>query len=294
MVVTRRDVVQMPGTCVVPPSEPPPVPAAGQPAPAGEPADPVALRQPTGEAIAVAFDPRGNVVVQTREPATLQVLTQAGSTVILASESRADEGHALFHGSSPAGLACASCHPEGGEDGRVWTFAKIGARRTQSLRGGILSTAPFHWDGDMRDVGHLVQEVFVGRMAGTPPTPRQVDALATWLDGIRPLFAPAPRDFAAAERGREIFHSPVVACTACHSGPKLTNNARLDVGTGGAFQVPSLRGVSFRAPYMHDGCAKTLADRFTTRCGGEDNRHGVVSSLSAGQIADLVAYLETL
>ena len=31
-----------------------------------------------------------------------------------------------------------------------------------------------------------------------------------------------------------------------------------------------------RAPYMHDGCATTLADRFT-KCGG-DARHGNTAS----------------
>jgi hypothetical protein len=44
---------------------------------------------------------------------------------------------------------------------------------------------------------------------------------------------------------------------------------------------------------MHDGCAKTLADRFVAPCGGGD-QHGVTSHLGAAQIADLVAYLESL
>jgi hypothetical protein len=66
-----------------------------------------------------------------------------------------------------------------------------------------------------------------------------------------------------------------------------------DVGTGGLFQVPSLRGVGARAPFMHTGCAKTLADRFNPACGGGD-KHGVTSGLTTSQIADLVAYMETL
>ena len=66
----------------------------------------------------------------------------------------------------------------------------------------------------------------------------------------------------------------------------------VDVGTGGKLQVPSLRGVSLRAPYMHDGCAPTLHDRFGA-CGGGD-KHGVTSGLSPSQIDDLVAYLTTL
>jgi cytochrome c peroxidase len=66
----------------------------------------------------------------------------------------------------------------------------------------------------------------------------------------------------------------------------------VDVGTGGKFQVPSLVGVSQRAPFMHDGCAATLRDRFGP-CGGGD-KHGFTSQLTSAQITDLVAYLETL
>jgi hypothetical protein len=43
---------------------------------------------------------------------------------------------------------------------------------------------------------------------------------------------------------------------------------------------------------MHDGCATTLADRFGA-CGGGD-KHGHTSQLTAAQVADLVAYLDSL
>lgn len=65
-----------------------------------------------------------------------------------------------------------------------------------------------------------------------------------------------------------------------------------NVGREEALQVPSLIAVSARAPYMHDGCAKTLLDRFDPVCGG--SRHGNVEDLSASDLDDLVAYLETL
>ena len=61
--------------------------------------------------------------------------------IVLSMESRADTGHQLFHINAGGGLACASCHPEGGEDGRVWKFACQGERRTQSIRGAISGTA---------------------------------------------------------------------------------------------------------------------------------------------------------
>jgi cytochrome c peroxidase len=73
---------------------------------------------------------------------------------------------------------------------------------------------------------------------------------------------------------------------------QFTNNGFADVGKGAALPVPSLRGVSFRVPLMHDGCAQSLRDRFEPACGGGD-RHGHTSQLEPPQIDELIAYLET-
>jgi cytochrome c peroxidase len=83
-----------------------------------------------------------------------------------------------------------------------------------------------------------------------------------------------------------------VACASCHNGASLTNNLSVDVGTGGTFQVPSLHGLALHAPFMHDGCAATLAERFEPGCGG--SAHGKTSQLSEAELLDLVSYLETL
>ena len=271
-------------------------PSAGQPTDGGV-ADPVGLPPPTiylppnGEVIAVAFDPGGNVIVQSREPATLQVLTQRRDPIILSTESRADPGHQLFHNATQTLLACASCHAEGGEDGRVWHFDSVGPRRTQSLRGGIMDTAPFHWSGDERTLTDLMTDVFQGRMEGQPLSPGQVQSLSSWLDTIPTITPSAWSTPMAVERGKAIFQK--AACTTCHSGPDFTSNQTQDVGTGSPFQVPQLHGLAFRAPYMHDGCAQTLADRFKPGCGG-DARHGMTSALTSQELGDLMAYLDTL
>ncbi len=300
----RTDEIPTEGSgCVTPPPGLPPpktpsvTPDAGAPDAGADPdhlPDPNELRQPTGETVAVILDGRGNVIVQTREPASLQILTQRGSLPIsLSGESRADTGHAVFHSNAGGFVACASCHPEGGEDGRVWTFAKIGPRRTQTMRGGISGTLPLHWSGDMRDLGQIMAEVFVGRMSGPMLGGAHLAALGSWVDAIPMLAGGPPRDPAALARGRALFESGQVGCASCHNGPLLTNNLNVDVGTGGLFQVPSLRGVSWRAPFMHTGCAKTLSDRLSPGCGG-DNRHGATSGLGERDRADLVAFLESL
>jgi mono/diheme cytochrome c family protein len=248
-----------------------------------------------GEITAVAFANQNRIVVQSREPAHIQVLDGTLHpifTVPLSADSRADTGVALFHMDSGFGISCASCHPEGMEDGRTWQFADIGTRRTQTVAGGVIATAPFHWDGDIEGLPELIHEVFESRMGAARPNPQQIASFAKWLDRI-----PAPPamnvDAAAAERGRAIFGSAETGCTNCHTGSHLTNNNAYDVGTGGHFQVPSLVGIGARAPFLHTGCAPTLADRFNASCGGGD-LHGVTSHLNTDQIADLVSYLESL
>ena len=253
------------------------------------------LEQPEGQITAVTFASAYMLAAQAREPAGITFIdTRTGTIrarVDLKQTSRFDTGHTMFHVRAGAGVACASCHAEAGDDGHTWAFHDIGARRTQSLRGGILGTEPFHWNGDMQDFPTLVREVFVGRMAGFMPNTEQTDALAHWIDRQPKLHVEAG-DASAAQRGQTLFESEAVGCAGCHNGEHFTNNQMAEVGTGATLQVPSLQGVSFRTPLMHDGCAATIADRFGN-CGGGD-KHGHTSQLSSAQIDDLIAYLETL
>jgi cytochrome c peroxidase len=144
----------------------------------------------------------------------------------------------------------------------------------------------------MANLSILMDEVFVLRMGGKKLIGYEKQMLGPWLDRVP---APAPvvtADEATIERGRALFASPALACASCHNGDLLSNKQLLNVGTGGNFKVPSLLGVGARAPYMHDGCAATLMDRFTT-CGGHD-AHGQTSQLSPAELQDLVAYLDSI
>jgi cytochrome c553 len=243
----------------------------------------------SGEAVAVAFTPDGSLIVQTREPAALAL--GPGPPIVLATESRADTGHQVFHANAGAGLACASCHAEGIDDGRVWNFACVGGRRTQSVQTGLRGTEPFHWNGDEKDFPTLARDVFTMRMSGPELTVGQTEATLAWMDAQPRLARSAPPDAAAVQRGQALFAT--AACASCHGGEHLTNSQIVDVGTGGTFRVPSLIGIANHPPFMHDGCAATLADRFDPSCGGGD-RHGLTSTLPPEEVADLVAYLGTL
>ena len=245
-----------------------------------------------GQAIAASFDADNQLIVQSREPAALYIMspdrTRVFKEIPLSNISREDSGHAIFHANSGGFLACASCHAEGGEDGRVWDFTE-GQRRTPSMRGTLVNTAPYHWDGQMKDMRALVDHVFSTRMSGPKVDDDHVEKLQAWLFKV-----PAPpklqKPIDAVTRGAQLFESK--GCTTCHSGAALTNNTTLDVGNDGAYQVPSLVGVGWRAPYLHNGCAKTLKDRFDGTCGGD--LHGNISGLSKPEIVDLTTYLESL
>ena len=69
----------------------------------------------------------------------------------------------------------------------------------------------------------------------------------------------------------------------------------------GEFRVPSLREAAATAPYLHDGALATLADVVRhysevdeSRLHADGERLLKPLGLSADQVADLVAFLETL
>lgn len=249
-----------------------------------------------GNFTGAAFLPSGRAVLHDRRASSLILVDpNTASTVGVyryATDSVDSEGSRLFHRVPEGGVAitCASCHPEGGEDGHTWLLDGE-LRRTQSLQGGVMSRAPFHWKGTLPSLGALMDDTFVQRMGASAPEPATVGSLAAWLDTVPAVKPSPPAQADQLTRGHEAFVK--ANCESCHSGPQLSNHLAVPVGTGGVFKTPSLVGLSARGPWMHDGCAKTLRLRFTDpACGGTS--HGSPELLSATELDDLVAYLESL
>jgi hypothetical protein len=250
--------------------------------PVGGPCQNLAECEPVG----VAWVEGTGLVSQYRSPARI-------GRVQLPLEAPVDRGHALFHRAPHFALACASCHPEGGDDGVVWQFPE-GTRRTQYLAGGVGDTLPFHWAGDMGSMNELMSLVFVQRMGGLPLGQGEAEALERWMHGIERLPSPrldADRELLVAQ-GRGLYESSELGCVDCHAGPQHTSPSNFDIGKGERFQPARLVDLAARAPYMHDGCATTLRERFDPSCGGDS--HGDVSALTEAELDALVAYLETL
>src|SRR5690606_35613566 len=221
---------------------------------------PLATDRGEGQVTAVAFAADGTMVTQSREPA--QLVIRAGEPlggkqeiVPLSAESRFDTGHEIFHRATESGLSCATCHPEGGDDGHVWVFDPMGTRRTQPLDLGLEGTAPAHWAGDMRDLDTIMDEVMSHRMGGDRQSPERLQSFASWLFEQELPPAAGDVDPALVEQGAAAFGT--FKCGTCHAGANFMSNDTVTV-RGQELQVPSLRRISLRPPYMHDGRTATL------------------------------------
>lgn len=246
---------------------------------------PVLFAEPGAQIVAVAYTPSGRLWALQREPSIVHLLDHDSvQSVRLTDVSVEDTGHRLFHEAGRAGVTCASCHPEGGDDGLVWNLPT--PLHTPALDVGLAGTAPFHWNGELEDFGALVHEVHEGRMGEMAQPGVRVVAFETWVTQLRATPPREPDDAAAA--GRALFAE--LGCNSCHAGAATTNNETLAVGDLEPVQVPSLHGVALHPPYMHDGRSPTLHDAVEEMI--TKSRPG--AAVDDGDVAKLVAYLETI
>ncbi|MBW8832887.1 MAG: DUF1929 domain-containing protein, partial [Burkholderiales bacterium] len=222
-------------------------------------------------------------------------------------------------------LSCATCHNDGGSDGRTWdlTGQGEGLRNTIALRGRAGAQGLLHWSGNFDEVQDFEGQIRTlaggtGLMsnisfnAGTRSQPLgdpksgvsgDLDALAAYVSSLN-SFDPTPyRDASGAitatgAAGRAVFTAQ--GCGACHGGPSFTNSGLMglqNIGTlkpssgkrsGGTLtgiDVPTLRDVWQTGPYLHDGSASTLEAAVLA--------HNSVS-ISSADLSSLVQYLREL
>jgi mono/diheme cytochrome c family protein/cytochrome c553 len=238
------------------------------------------------------------------------------------------QGKRLFYDAKDARLArdgylsCASCHDDGGNDGRTWDLTGFGEglRNTISLRGRSGSQGFLHWSGNFDEVQDFEGQIRAfsagtGLMTnsqfnqGTRSQPlgdrkagvsAELDALAAYVASLDAFDASPRRNAdgtltAAAVSGRGIFEAR--NCASCHGGTAFTvsaaNNLK-DVGTtnadsgkrlGGALSgidVPTLRDAWATAPYLHRGSAATLGAAIRAHAG---------MTITDADLADLSAYV---
>ncbi len=199
-------------------------------------------------------------------------------------------------------ISCASCHVDGGHDGRVWDFTGRGEglRRTPDLRGRSgVGHGNVHWSGnfdEIQDFEHDIRGPFGGtgflnltpsQFAAQHPSPAsgktglnaELDALAAYIASLTPAHTPRSptrnsngTQTSAALRGRDVFLAQ--NCASCHSGEALTGSTLLDVGTQSAISgarlgqplpgidTPTLHGLHATRVHLHHGQAETLNEVF--------------------------------
>ncbi len=219
-------------------------------------------------------------------------------------------------------ISCASCHNDGGADGRTWDLTGMGEglRNTISLRGTAAAHGRAHWtsnfdevqdfEGQIRSLasgtGLMADSVFnAGTRSQSLGDPKaglsaDLDALAAYVASLN-QFAASPHRTSAgaltteAQAGRTVFKRQ--NCAACHSGTAFSDsssNTLHDVGTLkptsgqrlGApltgLDTPTLRSIWQTGPYLHDGSAPTIAAAISAHSG---------VSLSAADLSALAAFV---
>jgi YVTN family beta-propeller protein len=241
--------------------------------------------------------------------AQIGLLTTVGTEKLSASVLK---GKQLFYDARDPRLArdaymsCASCHHDGGHDGRTWdlTGHGEGLRNTISLRGRAGAQGRLHWSGNFDEVqdfegqiralaqgtGLMTDAQFNTGSRAQPLGDRKtgvstdLDALAAYVASLNSFDASPWRGAggqltASALSGRTVF---AAQCVTCHGGADFTDSAsgqlrnvgtikpssgkRLNATLSG-LDTPTLRDVWSSAPYLHDGSAATVDDAVRAHSG---------------------------
>lgn len=193
-------------------------------------------------------------------------------------------------------MSCASCHNDGGHDGRVWDLTSLGegVRNTIDLTGKGAGHGRIHWTGNFDEVQDFESQIRVlaggtgliddseFNLADDPLSSSRaglsadLDALASYLAS---LDSHPPSPFhdgslsTAASAGEVVYQRE--NCASCHSGEQLTDSGTgvvHDIGTitdatgsnnhGSVFGIdtPTLDLLWATAPYLHNGGALSIAE----------------------------------
>ncbi|MEM7392005.1 MAG: hypothetical protein AAF492_06610, partial [Verrucomicrobiota bacterium] len=247
------------------------------------------------------------LLTENRTTLPLIVSTNAVATELLAPDVL--QGKRIFYNaadprmSAESYISCASCHIDGGHDGRVWDFSGRGEgfRRTTDLRGRSgMGHGAVHWSGnfdEIQDFEHDIRGPFGGtgflplnpqQFAAQHPSPASgktglspdLDALAAYVASLTPEHTPRSPNrnpdgtlTASGLQGEAVFTAQ--NCVSCHSGTELTDRMLVDVGTQSelsgfrlgaplpGIDTPTLHGLHATRLYLHHGEADALGNVFS-------------------------------
>ena len=223
-------------------------------------------------------------------------------------------------------MSCASCHNDGGEDGRVWDLTGYGEglRNTIALTGrAALGHGHLHWSANFDEVqdfegqirtlaggtGLMSDAAFFTQTRSQPlgtskaGASADLDALAAYVASLS-TFAQSPYRTSngaltsAANTGRTVFQN--AGCGSCHGGTRFTNSGAVTLMNVGTLKQSSglrlegpLNGID--PPTLRDvwATAPYLHDGSAETLGDAVRAHSNVS-LSASDITAVTAYLQQI
>jgi cytochrome c peroxidase len=215
-------------------------------------------------------------------------------------------GRELFYRAGDArisadGRACGSCHPDGRDDGLVWSTPD-GPRQTPTLAGRLAGTAPYGWNGSRNTVFKHVTST-LQRLGGTGLDAESMDAVVAYCMAMKPPARVDHEDPSLVAQGHALFESSATGCSSCHiedgtftDGNRRNVKSRAPGDPRSKFDTPSLRFVGGTGPYFHDGRFNSLRSLLLSNGGDDPNdvRMGHSAQLSESETAALEAYLRTL
>jgi len=188
-------------------------------------------------------------------------------------------------------MACASCHPEGRQDGLSWRLGGA-ILQTPMLAGRVGGTEPYKWGGLDPTLNASFKHT-IERLGGSSLSRSQRDDLAAYVQWLPTATRPTVASAAAVKRGEALFQG-TLECSGCHAGDAMADGNQYPFDAWGLEETdtPSLMGLAHTAPYYHDGSAVDLWALVTDK--GSVHDMADFSELTTDQAHDLVAYLETL
>ena len=230
-------------------------------------------------------------------------------------------------------ISCASCHLDGGADGRVWDFTDRGEglRRTVILNGrGGMAQGRVHWSAnfdEIQDFEHDIRGPFDGegfmsdaqfntgtrnQTLGDPKTglSPELDALAAYLASLdtvppSPFRQPNGALTPDAVAGRVLFTE--LSCFSCHAGNSFTDSTRALLHNVGTLKASSGNRLGQTLPGIDSPTLKGVwqAARYlhdgsastlldVLTTANPNGFHGATQSLTSNQRQQLAAYLQQI
>lgn len=197
----------------------------------------------------------------------------------------------FFASDRSVGLACASCHPDGRDDGHRWIIQTTDRepRRTLSLRGTLAGRSAYRRTGSDPTLSQMVQHDFTNLHPRSTVSSTDVTELTSWLLKLPPMWnATDGYSPSALARGEAVYKA---SCASCHGTDKPQGSKQALTDGGPQLVAPFLVDVKNHAPYFTDGCAVTLRQTLDGTCKLAGRAHQIADSASDQQA--LLDYLAT-